>query len=93
METTVIMTNCSGPYCKSYIMFEIKGSEKHIGEVDRRDGKYFIYYDGNGKSLRPIGTRYSKDIAIKYLQEAIEAGIQGPVAFKWNVMRYKYKLA
>lgn len=87
------MTNCSSPYCKSYIMFEIKGKGKHIGEVDRRDGKYVIYYDGNAKSLRQIGTRSSKDSAIKVLQDAIKAGIQGPVAFKWNVMQYKYKYA
>lgn len=91
METKVIMTNCSSPYCKSYIMFEIKG--RHIGEVDRRDGKYVIYYDGNGKSLREIGSRSNKDSAIKYLQDAIEAGIHGPVAFKWNLMQYKYKYA
>ena len=93
METIVIMTNCSSPYCKSYIMFEIKGKGKHIGEVDRRDGKYVIYYNGNGHPLREIGSRSNKDSAIKYLQEAIEAGINGPVAFKWNVMQYKYKYA
>lgn len=88
METIVIMTNCSTPYCKSCIEFEIKGKGKLIGEVDRRDGKYFIYYN-----LREIGSRSNKDSAIKYLQEAIKAGIQGPVDFKWNVMQYKYKFA
>lgn len=36
-------------------------------------------------------TRSSKDSAIKVLQDAIKAGIQGPVEFKWNVMQYKYK--
>ena len=91
METIVIMTSCSSPYCKSYVMFEIKGKGKHIGEVDSRDGKYVIYYDGNGKSLREIGSRSNKDSAIKYLQEAIKAGIQGPVVFKMNVMQFKYK--
>lgn len=91
METTVIMTNCSSPYCKSFIMFETKGNKKHIGEVDRRDGKYFIYYDGDGKSLRPIGTRSNKESAIKFLKEAIEAGIEGPVAFKWNVMAMRMR--
>jgi len=28
----------------------------------------------------------SFDSAIKVLQDAIKAGIEGPVAFKWNVM-------
>lgn len=74
-------------------MFEIKGKGKHIGEVDRRDGKYVIYYDGNGKSLREIGSRSNKDSAIKVLQDAIKAGINGAVAFKWNVMQYNYKFA
>ena len=90
METTVIMTNYQSPYGK-YILFEIKGSKKHIGEVDRKDGKYVIFYDGNAKILRQIGTRSSKDSEIKVLQDAIRAGIQGPVEFKWNVMQYKYK--
>lgn len=90
METTVIMTNCRSHYGK-YIRFEIKGSQKHIGEVDLRDGKYVIFYDGNAKSLRQIGTRTNKDSAIKVLQDAIKAGIQSPVAFKWNVMQYNYK--
>ena len=90
METTVIMTNYKSPYGK-YIRFEIKGSQKHIGEVDRKDGKYVIFYDGNAKSLRQIGSRTNKDSAIKVLQDAIRAGIQGPVEFKWNVMQYKYK--
>ena len=88
METTVIMTNCSSPYCKSYVMFEIKGKGKLVGEVDRRDGKYVIYYN-----LREIGSRSNKDSAIKVLQDAIKAGITGPVAFKWNVMQYNYKYA
>ena len=86
METTVIMTNCSSPYCKSYVMFEIKGKGKHIGEVDRRDGKYVIYYNANGHPLREIGSRSNKDSAIALLQESIKAGIQGEVEFKWNVM-------
>lgn len=93
METTIIMTNCSSPYCKSYIMFEIKGKGKQIGEVTRMDGKYVIYFDADAKSLRMIGSRSNKDSAIKVLQDAIKAGIQGPVAFKWNVMQYKYKYA
>ena len=90
METIVIMTNCSSPYGK-YIIFETKGGREHIGEVDRRDGKYVIYYDGNAKSLRQIGTRSNKDSAIKLLQEAIRAGVERQVTFKWNVMEYKYK--
>lgn len=92
METIVIMTNHTTPYGK-YVKFETKGGRKHIGEVDRRDGKYVVFYDGNAKSLRQIGTRSNKDSAIKLLQEAIKAGIDGPVAFKWNVMQYKYKYA
>ena len=93
METIVIMTNCSSPYCKSFIMFETKGGSKQIGEIDRRDGKYVIYFDADAKSLRMIGSRSNKDSAIKVLQDAIKAGIQGPVAFKWNLMQYKYKYA
>lgn len=90
METTVIMTNCRSHY-GSFIRFEVKGSQKHIGEIVRREGKYVIFYDGDAKSLRQIGSRTSKDSAIKVLQDAIRAGIHGPVEFKWNVMQYKYK--
>lgn len=92
METTVIMTNCSSPYGK-YIMFETKGGRKHIGEVDCRDGKYVIYYNGNGHPLSIIGTRSKKDSAIRLLQESIRAGIKGSVKFRWNVVRERYRYA
>ena len=84
------MTNYTTPYGR-YTMFETKGGRKHIGEIDRKDVRYVIYYDGNGKGLKLIGDRANKDSAIKVLQDAIRAGIQGPVEFKWNLMQYKYK--
>lgn len=76
-----------------YVSFCVKGTGRQVGEVDRRDGKYIIFYDGNARSLRNIGTRTNKCSAIKVLQEAIRAGSPVPVEFKRNVMSVREKLA
>ncbi len=90
--TRIIMTEVTSPYGK-YTKFTNKKTGKDIGEVDWSNGRYKIFYNGNGRPLSEIGTKSKKQSAIQYLQDAIKAGIRGEVEFKFNVMSERVRLA
>lgn len=85
METIVIMTEVKDSLYGRYVKFTIKGNRKVIAEVDRRDGKYYIF-----GGCHELATRTNKDSAIKYAQGYI-TGFIPDAKFKWNVMSERIK--
>ena len=89
--TTIIMTDCTAWNGVKYISFYVKGG-RMVGEIDHIDGKHKVFY-GEGVRAQVIGVRSDKDSAIRQLQNAIRAGIQGDVKFNWSVTAERYSLA
>lgn len=90
---TIIMTNCISWSGIHYITFEEKGTGIMVGEIDREDGKYRIFGPRAGR-LHIIGSRTSKDSAIKMLQRDIQSGYgeEQPLKFRKNVIQIKEKI-
>lgn len=82
----IIMTECKSSSGGHYVEFKEKDTGLRVGEVDRVEGKYVIFF-GIPYLMEEIGRRTKKDSAIKFLQENIRAKFTAPVEFKWNVMR------
>jgi len=85
MVTRVIMTEVTSPYGK-YTAFNVKGTGRLVGEVDRRGRNYVVFCNGHN-----VGQRSNKDSAIAHAKKCISEVLPNPVEFKWNVMSYKEK--
>ena len=84
METIILMCERRSCFGQRYVDFKEKATGVRVGEVDRVAGKYVIFSGPSGW-LSEIGTRTNKWSAIKVLQDAIRAGYEGDVEFKWRV--------
>ena len=79
------MTERTSLFGGRYVEFKEKYGGRRVGEVDRVDGKYVIFFGTSGY-FHEIGTRTKKASAIKYLQDALRPTYPGGVEFKWNVI-------